>query len=613
MANLNVRIYNKFDTYENWMKSALVLGSGEIAIASIPSGDNTGLTPPAIGVKVGDGTKTFSQLSWIQATAGDVYSWAKAATKPKYAASEITGLADFISGEIQDSNTEYSFSLAENYKLKIQKKDIGGEYVDYQSIDLTSAFTAKADKVTDATAGNFAGLDSNGNLTDSGKKAADFATAAQGALADSALQKADITTGSANGTIAVEGANVAVKGLGSAAFTESSAYATAGHNHDSAYAAKAATEAHIANGNIHVTTDDKSKWNTASTKAAANESAISAIKDGTTIDSFADVETALAGKQAAGDYATKTEAQGYADAKDAAIAAAKKAGDDAQADVDALETYVGTFTAVGKETTVVGYVDAKIAAIPAQTDYSVTVAESTPKGYAKSYAFTQCGKSIATINIPKDMVVSSGSVVTNPKGQPAGTYIKLVLANADNSELFINVGDLIEYVTGGTATDGMITISVDDNHVATATINDGTVTLAKLETSVQTAIGKAHTHNNKALLDTYTQTETNLADAVAKKHKHTNATVLDGISSKKVTAWDNAASKAHTHGNKTVLDGISAEKVAAWNAAQANVLENITGVEGSIANKTFTVSGVSTDLLKQGSETLIFNCGNSQV
>ena len=613
MANLNVRIHNKFDTYENWMKSTLVLGAGEIAIASIPSGDNTGLTPPAIGVKVGDGSKTFSQLSWIQATAGDVYSWAKAATKPEYAASEITGLAEFISGEIQDSNTEYSFSLAENYKLKIQKKDIGGEYADYQTIDLTSAFAAKADKVTGATAGNFAGLDSNGNLTDSGKKAADFATAAQGALADSALQKADITTGSANGTIAVEGADVAVKGLGSAAFTESSAYATAGHNHDSAYAAKAATEAHISNAGIHVTADDKSKWNTASTKAAANESAISAIKDGTTIDSFADVETALAGKQAAGDYATKTEAQGYADAKDSAIAAAKKAGDDAQADVNALEQYVGTFTAVGDETTVVGYVDAKIAAIPAQTDYSVTVTESTPEGYAKSYAFTQCGKSIATINIPKDMVVSSGSVVTDPKGQPAGTYIKLVLANADNSELFINVGDLIEYVTGGTATDGMITVSVDANHVATATINDGTVTLAKLETSIQTAIGKAHTHENKALLDTYTQTEANLADAVVKKHEHANATVLDGISSEKVTAWDDAAAKAHTHGNKTVLDGISAEKVAAWDAAQANVLENIAGVEGSIADKTFTVSGVSTDLLKQGSEVLIFNCGNSQV
>lgn len=36
--------------------------------------------------------------------------------------------------------------------------------------------TVKADKVNGATNGNFAGLDANGNLTDSGKKAADFAT-----------------------------------------------------------------------------------------------------------------------------------------------------------------------------------------------------------------------------------------------------------------------------------------------------------------------------------------------------------------------------------------------------------------------------------------------------
>ena len=58
-------------------------------------------------------------------------------------------------------------------------------------------------------------------------EASDYATSAQGALADSALQKADIITGSANGTISVDGDDVAVKGLGSAAFTETGAYATA--------------------------------------------------------------------------------------------------------------------------------------------------------------------------------------------------------------------------------------------------------------------------------------------------------------------------------------------------------------------------------------------------
>jgi len=56
--------------------------------------------------------------------------------------------------------------------------------------DISSLSSGKADKVASATAGNFAGLDANGNLTDSGSKAADFATAAQGAKADTAVQDA---------------------------------------------------------------------------------------------------------------------------------------------------------------------------------------------------------------------------------------------------------------------------------------------------------------------------------------------------------------------------------------------------------------------------------------
>ena len=58
-----------------------------------------------------------------------------------------------------------------------------------QKINATVDITGKADKVSGAIAGDFAGLDANGNLTDSGKKASDFATAAQGSLADTAYQK----------------------------------------------------------------------------------------------------------------------------------------------------------------------------------------------------------------------------------------------------------------------------------------------------------------------------------------------------------------------------------------------------------------------------------------
>lgn len=54
----------------------------------------------------------------------------------------------------------------------------------------------KADKVAQATNGNFAGLDGNGNLTDSLSKPGDFATSAQGAKADTAVQSVSINGGS---------------------------------------------------------------------------------------------------------------------------------------------------------------------------------------------------------------------------------------------------------------------------------------------------------------------------------------------------------------------------------------------------------------------------------
>lgn len=51
-----------------------------------------------------------------------------------------------------------------------------------------SDIVGKADKDTDAVENNFAKFDANGNPVDSGKNASDFATAAQGSKADSAIQ-----------------------------------------------------------------------------------------------------------------------------------------------------------------------------------------------------------------------------------------------------------------------------------------------------------------------------------------------------------------------------------------------------------------------------------------
>lgn len=63
----------------------------------------------------------------------------------------------------------------------------------------------------------------------------------------------------------------------------------------------------------------------------------------------------------------------------------------------------------------------------------------------------------------------------------------------------------------------------------------------ELKAKVNAAAEGNHSHANKALLDTYTQTEADLADAVAKKHNHENKTVLDGITADRAAAWDGKA------------------------------------------------------------------------
>lgn len=73
-----------------------------------------------------------------------------------------------------------------------------------------------------------------------------------------------------------------------------------------------------------------------------------------------------------------------------------------------------------------------------------------------------------------------------------------------------------------------------------------------------------HSHANKELLDTYTQTEANLADAVAKKHEHANKALLDTYD--QTNANLKAAVEAkHTHENAAVLNDITAANLASWN------------------------------------------------
>lgn len=119
----------------------------------------------------------------------------------KVGSSEVDLTNYALKSYVDSAKTEAINTAGTNADAKITAKvgDIGGstvkQYVDQAETDAVN--TAKS--YADGLAGN-------------------YATKAQGAKADTALQKADVTSGTANGTIAVKGTDVAVKGLASAAY-----------------------------------------------------------------------------------------------------------------------------------------------------------------------------------------------------------------------------------------------------------------------------------------------------------------------------------------------------------------------------------------------------------
>lgn len=86
-------------------------------------------------------------------------------------------------------------------------------------------------------------------------------------------------------------------------------------------------------------------------------------------------------------------------------------------------------------------------------------------------------------------------------------------AHNDIRQELETLNEVVDSLSGGTATD----------------LTDIKDRLSTAENDIDTLQSEAHTHTNKDLLDTYTQTEANLADAVAKKHEHLNKTILDNI------------------------------------------------------------------------------------
>lgn len=129
-------------------------------------------------------------------------------------------------------------------------------------------------------------------------------------LADSALQKADIVTGTANGTIKVEGVDVAVAGLGTAAYKADTAFDAAGAANTAEANAKAYTDEKVnaldaeaeivgTNDGSYVTTvaqtDGKIKVSTVAFDTTLNATSTNAVQNKVVNTAIEGIKTNLGG------------------------------------------------------------------------------------------------------------------------------------------------------------------------------------------------------------------------------------------------------------------------------------------------------------------------------
>ena len=113
MANktFKTRILLKYDSYTNWTTNNPVLKAGEVAIATIASGNTqqvNSVTSPQTLMKVGDGINAYNSLPFVSALAADVYDWAKASVKPSYNYTEIGEYAEY---RIVEANGDYKLQV----------------------------------------------------------------------------------------------------------------------------------------------------------------------------------------------------------------------------------------------------------------------------------------------------------------------------------------------------------------------------------------------------------------------------------------------------------------------------------------------------------------------
>lgn len=197
------------------------------------------------------------------------------------------------------------------------------------------------------------------------------------------------------------------------------------------------------------------------------------------------------------------------------VDAVKGRMDTAEQAIDAIEEDMGSVDDLQTTNkTVAGAINEVLAAIgTGGTAAVVTVTtDTTTEGALKSYTIKQGTTTVGVIDVPKDMVVESGSVVVDPEGQEAGTYIKLVLANVAEP-LYINVGKLVDiYTVEANATQVQLAIDTSTREIS-AKIVEGSITAVELATDAVTTVKIADSNVTKTKLSTEVQTSLDKADA----------------------------------------------------------------------------------------------------
>lgn len=154
------------------------------------------------------------------------------------------------------------------------------------------------------------------------------------------------------------------------------------------------------------------------------------------------------------------------------------AAGDIAGDVTTLQGKVSTLESL-HATSGTGYKTVAQEISDSHVDYTVSVEVSEPSDVAKRYVFKQesvvgDNKTIATIDIPKDMVVSGGEVRKLQEGEaPEGSgrnyedlYIVLTIANAASSKLYIPATSLVDVYTANNASGASVEISINNNQIS---------------------------------------------------------------------------------------------------------------------------------------------------